>query len=380
MSQFQASDLSQADVHEFLGALSHELRGPLAPLSNGLQILKFQGIESQMSRDILSLMERQVRQLTGLLDNLLEVSRLVRGKVALRQDHFDLGRLARVVFDEFSSKLRDSQLQFGLAVPETPVWVIGDAVRIARAVSNLLHNAMRFTPAGGSVQVRLETDASGQEARLSIRDTGLGIGADRLPNLFRPFPAASSEEGRKAPSLGLGLALVKTVIEQHGGQVTASSAGTGQGSEFAIRLPLQPEPASIAAGVSYPRLSSAHHLRILVIEDNRDSAESLRMLLSACGYDVEVSYTGTEGVKAAQETRPDVVLCDIGLPGLNGYEVVTELRRHAETAGARVIALTGYGTEEDRRKSKLAGFDLHLVKPVDPNVLQGLLAESEAGG
>jgi len=364
-------------IHEFLGALSHELRGPLAPFYNGLQILKLKGVDSEISREILALMERQLRDMTGLLDNLLEVSRLVRGRIALRHDHFDLGRLTRVVFDEVTAKLLPNRVHCSLQVPEQPVWVLGDAVRLARVLSTLLHNAVRFTDAGGTIIVRLESDASEHKAVLQVRDTGVGIEKERLLNLFHSFPSAGTDSARHSASLDLGVTFVKTVIEQHGGDVRVASEGHGRGTEFTVTLPLQGEPAPVTANSPLPDAAADRHLRILVIEDNRDSAESLRILLSACGYEVHVSFTGTDGVKAAQEKRPDVVLCDIGLPGLNGYEVVSELRRHAETASARVIALTGYGADEDRRKAKLAGFDLHLVKPVEPRVLEEILAHSE---
>jgi CheY-like chemotaxis protein len=258
-----------------------------------------------------------------------------------------------------------------------PVWVEGDPTRLAQVLDNLLENAVKFTPRGGSVMVRLAADPGRGQAVLAVRDTGSGIAPDLLPRLFEPFAQADRSLDRSQGGLGLGLALVKGLVELHGGEVHAASGGPGRGAEFEVRLPMQPEPAALSRMPQAPPPKDKK-LRVLVVEDNRDAADSLRLLLELYGYDVTVAYTGPAGVEAAKRWQPDVVLCDIGLPGLDGYEVARELRRHPSTARARMIAVTGYGGDQERARSRAAGFDAHLTKPADPTALHELLACSTA--
>jgi CheY-like chemotaxis protein len=239
-------------------------------------------------------------------------------------------------------------------------------------VENLLQNAVKFTDPGGRIAIWVRVDEDHGQALLSVRDTGIGIGSGVLPHLFEAFAQADRSLERSKGGLGLGLALVKGLVELHGGDIQAASEGLGRGAEFTIRLPLQPEPAAVTQMPVAPQ-RARQRLRILVVEDNRDSAESLRMLLELYGYEVAVAYSGPEGVQAAEQWQPDVVLCDIGLPGLDGYGVVSKLRRNPATARAHFIAVTGYGAEDDCRRSQEAGFDQHMVKPVDPEALQRLL-------
>jgi CheY-like chemotaxis protein len=252
---------------------------------------------------------------------------------------------------------------------------MGDATRLTQVLDNLLANAIKFTDRGGSVAVRVEAKADTRRAVVTIGDTGLGIDAALLPHLFEAFTQADRSLDRAKGGLGLGLSLVKGLVELHGGKVHASSGGPGRGAEFVVELPLQSEPAALLGMPVAPKVAETR-LRILVVEDNRDAADSLRMLLELYGYDVAVAYTGPTGVERAKEWKPDVVLCDIGLPGLDGYGVVRELRQNQTTAKARMIAVTGYGGDEDRQRSQEAGFDQHLTKPVDPVVLQGIVAAS----
>jgi PAS domain S-box-containing protein len=367
--------LKQANRHkdEFLAMLAHELRNPLAPLRNGLQLVKLAGGDPHRLEQARSVMERQVAHLTRIVDDLLEVSRITRGKVVLHKERLDLGRLIRFVAQDEQSAFEAAGLKLEVHPPELPVWVMGDATRLTQILQCLLENAIKFTNRGGQVFVRAWTDAEHGQAVLSVRDTGIGIDPDVLPHLFETFAQADHSLERTKGGLGLGLALVKGLAELHGGEVQAASAGPGQGAEFTIRLPLEPEPAALSQLSAAPS-QEAKNLRILVVEDNRDSADSLRMLLELYGYEVNVAYTGPEGVEAAEQWTPDVVLCDIGLPGLDGYAVVSKLRQNPATANARMIAVTGYGTEADRRRSKTAGFDQHLIKPVDPEALQQVLA------
>jgi PAS domain S-box-containing protein len=366
--------LQQANRHkdQFLAMLAHELRNPLAPVRNGLHILKSARADREAVEQARAVMERQVVHMARIVDDLLDVSRITRGKIELRTERLDLARLVRHVVEDNWATFEDAGLAARADVPEVPLWVQGDPTRLTQVVGNLLQNAVKFTPRSGTVSVRLTADASRGQAVLAVRDTGAGIEPDMLPRLFEPFAQADRSLDRSKGGLGLGLALVKGLVELHGGEVHAASDGPGRGAAFVVRLPMQPEPAAIT-GMPEAPTQAGTRLRILVVEDNRDSADSLRLLLKLYGYDVTVAYTGPTGVETAKAWRPDVVLCDIGLPGLDGYGVVRELRRNPATAQARMIAVTGYGGDEDHERSQEAGFDAHLTKPADPTALQALL-------
>jgi signal transduction histidine kinase/DNA-binding response OmpR family regulator len=368
-------ELREANRHkdEFLAMLAHELRNPLAPMRNGLQILKSPEADLSMLDRARTMLERQVGHMTRIVDDLLDVSRITRGKIVLRKERLDLGRIVRHVVEDERPAFQRAGLAAHVELPETPVWVTADATRMTQVLEYLLQNAIKFTNQGGSVFVGVRADADHQQAVLVVRDTGIGIEADMLPHLFETFAQADRSLERSRGGLGLGLALVQGLVKLHGGEVQATSAGSGTGAEFTVRLPLEPEPAALATVPTAPHRPT-EHLQILVIEDNRDAADSLRMLLELNGYEVTVAYSGPEGVRAAERCHPQVVLCDIGLPGLNGYGVAEELRRKLATAQPRLIAVTGYSAEDDLRRSQAVGFDAHLVKPVDPNVLLGLLA------
>jgi PAS domain S-box-containing protein len=362
---------------ELLAMLAHELRNPLAPLLTTVQVLRQAGGDPAIRAESVERLDRQVRHLRRLVDDLLDVSRLAGGQPALRLDRLDLARLARTTAEDARPLLQQAGLGLTVQTPQTPVWVRGDSTRLIQALSNLLDNAAKFTGLGGEVTVRVGEDPPREQAVLAVADTGRGIDPTVLPRLFEPFVQASQGLDRSQGGLGLGLAVVKRVVELHGGTVAARSAGAGRGAEFEARLPLEPEPAALA-GVGEPSPRGASGSRILVIEDNRDGAESLRMLLSLLGHEVRVAFSGPEGVHAATGWRPEVVISDIGLPGFDGYEVARRLRRTPGLEGALLIALTGYGSEEDLGLSRAAGFDHHLVKPAEPDVLQQVLA-SRAG-
>jgi signal transduction histidine kinase len=374
--QRRAEELAQADRRkdEFLAMLGHELRNPLGPIRNAVGVMRLLGLgEPQLvwARDVI---DRQVVQLARLVDDLLDVSRISRGKIVLQTERLDLAGLVRNVVEDCRRDFDDAGLCLALDLGDTSVWVDGDRARLTQVMTNLLQNSLKFTERGGQVSIRVET--AGQWAILRVRDTGVGIDPEMLPRLFETFAQADRSLDRSKGGLGLGLALVKGLVSLHGGEVSAFSGGRGQGAEFVVKLPLESDPAIFSGprglGAGDPA-SAARKLRILVVEDNHDAAESLRLLLELFGCEVAVAHSGPAGVEAATAWRPEVVLCDIGLPGMSGYEVVAALRRHPATATARLIALTGYGQEEDRRRSREAGFDQHLVKPVDPATLREVL-------
>lgn len=308
-----------------------------------------------------------------MVDDLFDVPRLLDGKVPLCSERLDLARLARVALEDHRPAFAQAGLDLAVETPEVPVWVTGDPTRLTQVIDKLLLNARKFTERGGKVEVRVQVEPDGRQAVLTVQDTGVGIEPEMLSRLFEAFDQTDRCQDCGMDGLVRDLSMVRSLIELHGGQVHATSYGPGRGAEFTVRLPAEPEPAALAQMLAEPD-QDGHHLRILVVEDNRDSAESLRMLLELYGYEVTVAYTGPEGVKAAEEWHPSVVLCDIGLPGLDGYGVARQLRRNPATAKTPMIAVTGYGAEEDRRRSREAGFDRHMVKPVDPEVLHQALS------
>ncbi len=356
----------------FLSMLAHELRGPLAPVRNALRVLELRAGEDAVAGRAREVLQRQIQILARIVDDLLEVARINHGQVALRRERLDLARLARQVAEDYRGLLETAGVRLVLELPETPVWVMGDSARLAQALGHLLENAGKFTPTGGEVTVRMPP-GPGSRAAVTVRDDGIGIEPEVLPRIFEVFGQASQSLARDQGGLGLGLSVARALLELHGGTIEAASEGLGKGAEFTLHLPREEELPALAED-AVPGLPEKKPLRILVVEDNLDSAESLRMFLELVGHGVTLAHTGPDGVEAAKALRPDVVLCDIGLPGMDGFAVAGTLRRHPETAATRLIAVTGYGQEEDRRRALSAGFDIHLVKPVDPQKLLGYLA------
>ncbi len=358
---------------EFIAMFAHELRNPLAPIANAVQLLtrRQDGVTLERARQII---DRQVRQLSHIVDDLLDLSRVSRGKIVLRRERVDLADLARTVAGDAAGGFEAAGLALTIDTPETPVWVEGDRTRLTQVFGNLLGNAQKFTPVGGRVSVNVS--AQGAEAVVTVRDTGTGIDPDLLPRLFVPFSQADQGLARSSGGLGLGLALVKGLVELHGGAVKAESSGVGRGALFTVFLARADEPGAVARTV--PSVSQvpkvARRLHVLVIEDNRDSADSLKILLELCGCEVTVAYTGPDGLAAAKAIRPDLVLCDIGLPGMSGYEIARELSSTRTDKEPFLAALTGYGRDEDRERAEASGFDCHFVKPMDPAALNRLLA------
>ena len=374
-------DRADQDREQLLAMLGHELRNPLSTVSIALSVLRQRGTRGEGDetwRRALDTAERQVFHQAALVDDLLEASRATRGEIELHLEPLDLARLVAEVVDAYRDEIRDAGLALDADLAPQALPVSGDRLRLWQAVAHLLQNALKFSPPGGRVRVRLRRSGEGK-AEISVRDRGVGIGPELLPHVFEVFTQADHTLDRAKGGLGIGLAVVKGVIEHHGGEVQASSDGEpGHGAEFKLLLPLDlaaapgaPEAAAGAAG----RTAAAR--RVLVVEDHVDTSETLRDLLELSGFEVQVAGSGADGVAAARRFHPDVVLCDLGLPGMNGYEVASALRRDPATAAVRLIALTGYGSEEDRRRSHEAGFDIHLTKPVDPGLLRRLLS---AGG
>jgi PAS domain S-box-containing protein len=356
---------------EFLAVLSHELRNPLAPIRNSLYVLDRAPPGGDQARRARTVIERQVGQLSRLVGDLLDVTRMSRGKIQLVLARVDVWEVVARTLEDHRSVLAAKRLDLVSDPPETPVFVTGDATRLAQLVGNLLQNAAKFTPEGGTVTVSLRDE--GGTATLRVRDTGAGISAEMLARIFQPFAQADRTLDRSAGGLGLGLALVKGLAELHGGSVRAVSEGVGRGAEFTIRLPVAPPVA--ASAPAHLELVRPLTRRVLVIEDNVDAAESLKEALLLEGHVVEVAFSGPEGIEKARATVPDVVLCDIGLPGMDGYGVARALRADPALRAIPLYALTGYALAEDQRKAAEAGFDRHLPKPADLQLLARLLAE-----
>jgi signal transduction histidine kinase len=374
-----ALDRADHEREQLLAMLAHELRNPLSTMSIALSVLRLRGKGAADAtwRRALDAAERQVFHQAALVDDLLEASHATRGEIDLHREPLDLARLVPEVVDAYRDEMRDAGLLLDAELPAEAQPVSGDPLRLRQAVAHLLQNAEKFSLPGGRIKVRLRRTASGR-AEISVRDSGVGISPELLPHVFEVFTQADHTLDRAKGGLGLGLAVVKGVIERHGGEVQARSEGEiGKGSEFKLLLPLdlasgQDEPEAASVSASTPAERGAR--RVLVVEDNLDTAETLRDLLDLLGFEVEIAGSGGDGVAAARQFHPDVVLCDLGLPGMNGYEVASALRSDPETAQTRLIALTGYGGDEDRRRSREAGFDVHLTKPVDPALLRRLLA------
>ena len=352
--------------NEFLATLAHELRNPLAPVRNAVEILRMKGPdipELHWARDI--------------IDDLMDISRINQGKLELKREQVELANIVQGAIETSRPLIESMGHELTVTLPPGPVIVDADLTRLAQVFLNLLNNAAKYTERGGRIDLRAELQ--GSDVVVSVTDTGIGIPADKLPTLFEMFSQVEEALSRSRGGLGIGLCLVKRLVEMHGGSVEAKSGGLGQGSEFVVRLPIVVEQ-------TYPRQVSddgdqaqpTSDLRILVVDDNRYVAESLAMLLKMMGNNVHTAHDGEEAVTAAREFQPQVVLCDIGLPKLNGYEACRQMKAQAWDKNMILIAVTGWGQDDDRRKSAAAGFDHHLIKPVDPQALMKLLAKLES--
>ncbi len=356
---------------EFLATLAHELRNPLAPMRNALQVIQLAGGDVAAVAQAREMMERQMRHMVRLVDDLLDVSRITRGKLELRKQRVDLAAVVRTAVEASRPLVEAAGHLLTITLPPQPVFVDGDPVRLAQVFSNLLNNAAKYTDRGG--RIWLTAERQGSDAVVSVRDSGLGIPREMLGKVFELFTQVDHTLEKAQGGLGIGLTLVRRLAEMHGGSVEANSEGTGKGSEFTVRLPalfFAPARDERAAEESTP----SSRRRILVVDDNRDSAISLGMMLELMGNEVRTAHDGLEAVQAAEVFRPDVVLLDIGLPKLNGYEAARRIRGQPWGRDMVLIAVTGWGQEEDKRRSKEAGFNFHMVKPVEPAALEKLLA------
>jgi PAS domain S-box-containing protein len=362
---------------EFLAMLAHELRNPLAPIRNAVTMMALAEDDREAQRWSREVIDRQVQHLSSLVDDLLDVGRITQGKITLTKAPLSVRTFLTAAVEASHPLIAARKHRLEVALPEEMLWVEGDPTRLAQVISNLLNNAAKYTPEGG--HIRLSVGRDGDEAVIRVKDSGEGIAPEMLPRVFDLFSQASQSIDRSEGGLGIGLTLVKRLVEMHGGTVEARSDGLGHGSEFVVRLPLlrsevpvTPPPGGEAPGPGRPR-------RILVVDDSRDSADTLARLLRRLGHEVEVAYEGPSAYAAAVALVPDIVLLDIGLPGMDGYEVARRLRAEPSLDGVCLVALTGYGSEADRRRSTAVGFDTHLVKPVEFGALRRLLDATQVG-
>lgn len=370
----RAAALTEADQRkdEFLAMLAHELRNPLAPVLTSVAVMRLHAANDPTLQRLLETVERQVRQLTRLVDDLLDVSRITRGKIELRREPVDLLTIVAHAAETSRPLVENRGHQLVVSVPRGPVYVEGDPTRLEQVLINLLSNAARYTEPGGRIWLNVECE--GETATLRVRDTGRGIPQDMLQDIFGLFTQVDTTLDRSAGGLGLGLTLVKRLVEMHGGQVTAFSEGPGRGSEFTLHFPRFHPHAAPPAELPAPEpvMTAVRSLRVLVVDDNVDASQTLSDLLEIWGHETRVAFDGHGALAVAAEFGPDVVLLDIGLPGLDGYEVARRLRSFRAPSPI-LVAVTGYGQEEDQRRAAEAGFRHHLTKPVEPSVLERLL-------
>jgi signal transduction histidine kinase/DNA-binding response OmpR family regulator len=358
--------------NEFLAMLAHELRNPLAPIRNAVEILRLYAPNHSELNKIRDMLQRQVQQLVRLVDDLLDISRITRGKIRLQTEPVDAVEVAARAVETCRPLLDARRHELTVSLPPEPLPVQADPVRLAQVLGNLLNNAAKYTKEGGHIWLTAERQAG--EVVLRVRDTGIGIPAEILGSVFDLFTQADRSLDRSDGGLGIGLTLVRRLVEMHGGSVQVFSAGPNQGSEFVVRLPALTGPLPVSAnGVSHHPGKHPSH-RVLVVDDNVDVADSLVLVLRGAGHEVQVAHDGSAALATAETFGPEVVLLDIGLPEMNGYEVARRLRERLAGKNMLLVALTGYGQKEDQRRSHEAGFDQHLVKPVDPEGLLGMLA------
>jgi len=358
---------------EFLATLAHELRNPLAPIRNGIEVLKLASGDSGNSTAVLSMMDRQLGQMVRLIDDLLDVSRISRGRIELRTEPVELSSAVRSALETSRPVIEDAGHQLFLRVPEESILVEADLTRLSQVLANLLNNAAKYTPRGGIVRLLVEAEPT--EVIVRIQDTGIGIPAPMLAQVFDMFTQVDGSLERSQSGLGIGLTIVQRLVEMHGGRVEAHSAGLGKGSEFVVRLPrlavsgAQSKPAT-------PAQPNGPLRRVLVVDDNRDSAESMAMVLAMLGHETRAVHDGRQALEVAETFQPDVILLDIGMPGMNGYDTCRRIRAQPWASRMMLVAMTGWGHEDDRKRSQEAGFDHHLTKPVELESLKQLLGRA----
>jgi len=364
-----------ADLHrrkdEFLAMLSHELRNPLSPILNAVYLLRTQGNESLIQKEARMIIERQVGQLSHLVDDLMEVARFTTGKVKLQKLRLDMRSVLERAIESARPFIDRHGHKLSVSIPDAPIWLLADSTRLEQVVVNLLNNAAKYTEGKG--EIWLETRSDGKQMVLTVRDTGIGIDLEQFPDVFDLFTQATRSLDRSDGGLGIGLALVQRLVEKHDGTVQVQSKGLGHGSEFTVRIPLLVDAAELPPAPTKSPDRPKDASRVLVVDDNVDSAEILASLLRFSGHDVRTAFSGPIALELAAEFLPEVVLLDIGLPVINGYEVARRLRQNPRLKGVKLLAMTGYGSETDRQLAMEAGFDKHLVKPVDFVTVEALL-------
>jgi len=373
----EALEEASRKTNEFLAMLAHELRNPLAPMANALKLLARAPTSDPTELWVREVLERQTGQMSRLVDDLLDVSRVTRAAMVLDRKPLDARKSLRNALDAARQWIEEGRHRLILEIADERLEVDGDEVRLNQVFQNLLHNAAKYTPQGGEIRVAARRE--GDEAVISVRDSGVGMAPELVESAFEIFKQGSQSLDRPHGGLGVGLTLVQRLVHLHGGSVQARSEGPGKGAEFIVRLPLRAEPAIIDAA-SLSREDGKHAgtpRRVLVVDDNQDAAHALRLLLETDGHDVMVAADGAAGLALAREHRPDVVLLDIGLPTLNGYEIATRIRADPALEGTVLVAVTGYGQMHDRARASASGFDHHLVKPVEFRALQELLRETQ---
>ena len=376
VTELQRAEAQLRDIDrrkdEFLATLAHELRNPLAPMRNALHILRMKGSDKAAIEQVRGMMERQLAQMIRLIDDLLDISRITRGKLALRKERVDLAAIVADAVDTARPHIEASGHELQVTLPTEPVYLDADPVRLAQVLSNLLNNAAKYTERGGKIWIVAEHREGHVELR--VRDTGIGIPAESLSSIFEMFAQVDRSLEKSHGGLGIGLTLVKRLVEMHGGSVEVRSDGVGKGTEFVVRLPAARMPAQRGDTNTDAPTPSGTRFRVLVADDNRDAAESMGMLLRIMGNEVRIVGDGAEALEEAAAFRPDLILLDIGMPRMNGYEAARRIREQHWGREMLLVAVSGWGQDEDKRRALEAGFDRHVTKPIEFANLQALLA------
>jgi PAS domain S-box-containing protein len=371
----QALKAADRQKDEFLATLAHELRNPLAPIRTGLELLKQPPASHAAAEKVRTTMQRQLGHLVRLVDDLLDVSRISHGKIELQRERLQLRDVVAHAVEASGALAEASGHALAVQLPAEPIWIEGDEIRLAQVLTNLLNNAAKYTPRGGHIE--LAAAVEGSAAVIRVSDDGSGIAEDMLPRVFDLFAQADRDRERSQGGLGIGLSLARRLVKMHGGTITAASAGPGRGSTFTVRLPLAAGPSD-AASENEPNHAPPAACRILVVDDNEDAAETLTTLLGLSGHDTRSAHDGAQALEAARAFAPDLVFLDLGLPDMSGYEVAERLRADRALEGVVLVALTGWGADEDKQRTRAAGFDLHLTKPVDLSAVEDVVARFSA--
>ncbi|HZL91357.1 MAG TPA: ATP-binding protein [Pirellulaceae bacterium] len=358
--------------NEFLATLAHELRNPLAPIRNAMQMIQLSQSGSPELEWPIGVIDRQLKQMTRLIDDLLDIARITGNKLELRKERVALVEVLNIALETSRPLIEGFGHEFSISLPKEQVWLQADATRLAQVVANLLNNAAKYTEKGGCIQLAVERQ--GSDVVIAVKDTGIGISGEMLPHIFEMFMQATESERHTRGGLGIGLTLVKRLVNMHGGTITARSEGPGKGSEFTLRMPIGADrPTQQGQNFQRRQTEKNRSLRILVVDDNADAVHSLARLLATMGHEVHCAHSGTDAVELVEKLRPRVALLDIGLPDLNGFDAARAIRQRPGGVDVVLIATTGWGQGSDRERSRKAGFDHHLVKPVDPDDLLAIL-------